>query len=159
MMFKKGQAAMEFLMTYGWAILVVLIAIGALAYFGVLNPGRFLPSACVLGNQFGCEEFKATASTNTINLIIRNGRGVQTTVSVFALTNQNPSTSCATTTTTLTPLSGTVPDGGTVRADIACTGALPTAGQKFKADVSFNYLDSGAALTKQSAGTITFKTE
>ena len=28
---RKGQAAMEFLMTYGWAILVVLAAIGALA--------------------------------------------------------------------------------------------------------------------------------
>lgn len=40
---KKGQAAMEFLMTYGWAILVVLIAIGALAYFGVLSPERFKP--------------------------------------------------------------------------------------------------------------------
>ncbi len=28
----------EFLMTYGWAILVVVAAIAALAYFGVLNP-------------------------------------------------------------------------------------------------------------------------
>src|SRR3989344_5241513 len=27
---KRGQAALEFLMTYGWAILVVLIAIGAI---------------------------------------------------------------------------------------------------------------------------------
>jgi hypothetical protein len=35
---KKGQAAMEFLMTYGWAILVVLIALGALFYLGVFNP-------------------------------------------------------------------------------------------------------------------------
>jgi len=26
---KKAQAAMEFLMTYGWAILVVLVVIGA----------------------------------------------------------------------------------------------------------------------------------
>ena len=34
---KKAQAAMEFLMTYGWAILVVLVTIGALAYFGVLK--------------------------------------------------------------------------------------------------------------------------
>jgi hypothetical protein len=34
---KKSQAAMEFLMTYGWAILVVLVAIGVLAYFGVFN--------------------------------------------------------------------------------------------------------------------------
>jgi uncharacterized protein (UPF0333 family) len=38
---RKGQAAMEFLMTYGWAILVVLAAIGALAYFGVLSPDKF----------------------------------------------------------------------------------------------------------------------
>ena len=45
-MFKKSQAAMEFLMTYGWAILVVLVAIGALAYFGVLNPEEFLPEKC-----------------------------------------------------------------------------------------------------------------
>lgn len=35
---RKGQAAIEFLMTYGWAILVVLAAIGALFYFGVLGP-------------------------------------------------------------------------------------------------------------------------
>jgi uncharacterized protein (UPF0333 family) len=36
---KKGQEAMEFLMTYGWAILVVIAAIAALAYFGVIGGG------------------------------------------------------------------------------------------------------------------------
>jgi hypothetical protein len=45
---KKSQAAMEFLMTYGWAILVVLAAIAALAYFGVLSPGKFIPEKCML---------------------------------------------------------------------------------------------------------------
>ena len=34
---KKSQATMEFLMTYGWAILIVLTAIAALVYFGVLS--------------------------------------------------------------------------------------------------------------------------
>jgi hypothetical protein len=43
---KKGQEAMEFLMTYGWAILVVIAAIAALAYFGVLDPSRLLPDDC-----------------------------------------------------------------------------------------------------------------
>lgn len=37
---KKGQAAMEFLMTYGWAILAAIIAIGVLAYFGVFSGGN-----------------------------------------------------------------------------------------------------------------------
>lgn len=57
-MMRKGQAAMEFLMTYGWAILVVLAAVGALAYFGILNPSRFLPDTCNMGSGIGCVEFK-----------------------------------------------------------------------------------------------------
>ena len=39
----KGQAAMEFLMTYGWAILAGIIAIGVLAYFGVFNTEGMSP--------------------------------------------------------------------------------------------------------------------
>lgn len=35
--------AMSFMMTYGWAILIVLIAVASLWYFGVLNPSAFLP--------------------------------------------------------------------------------------------------------------------
>ena len=35
---KKAQAAMEFLMTYGWAILIILVALGALFYLGVFSP-------------------------------------------------------------------------------------------------------------------------
>lgn len=34
---KKGQAALEFLTTYGWAFLVILVMIGGLSYFGVLD--------------------------------------------------------------------------------------------------------------------------
>jgi hypothetical protein len=44
--FKKSQVVMEFLMTYGWAILVVLIAIGALAYFDVFTPEKFTKKIC-----------------------------------------------------------------------------------------------------------------
>jgi len=49
---KRAQAAMEFLMTYGWALLVVLIVIGALAFFGLLNPNRFLPDKVEMGSGF-----------------------------------------------------------------------------------------------------------
>ena len=43
---KRGQAALEFLSTYGFAFLIILVMIGALAYFGVLDPTRFLPNRC-----------------------------------------------------------------------------------------------------------------
>ena len=44
MLNKKAQQAIEFLMTYGWAVLVVLIAVGALAYF--INPKELICNGC-----------------------------------------------------------------------------------------------------------------
>ena len=70
---RKSQAAMEFLMTYGWAILVVLVAIGALAYFGVLSPDRFLPAKCQLPAGIACTDFRA--DTTGIYVVLRNGLG------------------------------------------------------------------------------------
>ncbi|MBD3312972.1 hypothetical protein GF345_00860 [Candidatus Woesearchaeota archaeon] len=51
---------MEFLLTYGWAIVVVLIVISALAYFGVLNPQRLLPDKCNFQVGIQCRDYHAT---------------------------------------------------------------------------------------------------
>lgn len=73
MLNKKSQAAMEFLMTYGWAILVVLVAVGALAYFGVLSPDKFLPAKCTLPAGIACLDHKATQ--NSLDVRIQNSLG------------------------------------------------------------------------------------
>ncbi len=73
---KRAQAAIEFLMTYGWAILVVLIVIGALAYFGVLSPQRFLPDRCNIGGgQIGCVDFAVSKTSDKIQLNLENRVG------------------------------------------------------------------------------------
>jgi len=74
---------MEFLMTYGWALLVVLIAIAALAFFGVLSPGRFLPSTCNLGIGFACVDFKVSDISDDIDIIVQNGIG--STLDIFSI--------------------------------------------------------------------------
>jgi len=79
---KKAQAAMEFIMTYGWAILVVLVAIAALAYFGVLSPSKFLPETCTFPPGLGCIDFKAT--TGTLVLVLQNGLGQDITLDSIA---------------------------------------------------------------------------
>lgn len=65
---KRGQAALEFLMTYGWAFLVIMIMIGALAYFGVLSPERFLPDRCKFGTPVLCkgEQYVVKAQGNGV---------------------------------------------------------------------------------------------
>ncbi len=41
----KAQSAMEYLMTYGWAILIIAVVLGALFQLGVFNAGTFSPRA------------------------------------------------------------------------------------------------------------------
>ena len=41
----KSQSAMEYLMTYGWAILIIAIALSALFALGVFSPSSFGPKA------------------------------------------------------------------------------------------------------------------
>jgi|SRR3989338_429529 len=73
---RKGQAAMEFIMTYGWAILVVLIVIGALVYFGVLSPERFLPERCSFPAELSCiGKPLADFNADTITLSLVNNVG------------------------------------------------------------------------------------
>lgn len=69
---KRAQAAMEFLMTYGWAILIILVAIAALAYFGVLNPTRYVADICTLPVPMACRDF-SVSETNGLQIVFVNG--------------------------------------------------------------------------------------
>ena len=65
----------EFMIVYGWAILVVLVAIGALAYFGVLSTDKFIDenrespikevNPC---DNFICYYTSESGSTSNINV-------------------------------------------------------------------------------------------
>jgi hypothetical protein len=73
---KKGQAAMEFLMTYGWAILVVLAAIGALAYFGVLSPNSMLPERTTFQAPLAAIDNALIDATQTdVTISFKNNKG------------------------------------------------------------------------------------
>ncbi|MCH8519901.1 MAG: hypothetical protein LAT82_04055 [Nanoarchaeota archaeon] len=56
---KKGQAAIEFLMTYGWMLLVVLI-VGALI-FSFVDFGNLLPNTVEMSNNFRAEPTQTRA--------------------------------------------------------------------------------------------------
>jgi hypothetical protein len=78
-----SQAAIEFLMTYGWMIMVVFIAMGALAYFGVLSPDEFFARKCFLEAGIGCIDFKV--QEDSVILVIRNGKGEDITISEISV--------------------------------------------------------------------------
>lgn len=53
----KAQAALEYLTTYGWAILIIAVALAALYSLGVLNPSTFAtkasPGQCQIYRPYG----------------------------------------------------------------------------------------------------------
>lgn len=72
---KSGQVALEFLMTYGWAFLVILVVIGAFVYFDVFNSSRLISESCTFPAGISCVDQVAVASSGNISLILRNGFG------------------------------------------------------------------------------------
>jgi len=62
---KRGQAALEFLSTYGWAFLVILVMIGALGYFGVLDPSQYVTDSCKGSGIVECGGGYAILSNDT----------------------------------------------------------------------------------------------
>lgn len=74
---KRGTKLVEFLMTYGWAILVVICALGALAYFGVPNHSKEnkLPNVVIYdcGNIFVSGIEQTTGELQNASFAIKSG--------------------------------------------------------------------------------------
>ncbi len=65
---KKSQVAvMEFFVTYGWAILVILVGLGILIYFGLIN---IEGDTCKITPKLKCKEF--TVEKDKVILTIEN---------------------------------------------------------------------------------------
>lgn len=65
----KGQAALDFLMTYGWAILLVILVAGALFALGIFDVGTMVGNRAVGFTQVAVEAFKVAADgTLTVKL-------------------------------------------------------------------------------------------
>ena len=153
---KKAQAAMEFLMTYGWAILVVLIAIGALAYFGVLNPDRLLPEKCVIATGSGLFCVQHTAAVGSITIRVQNILNEDVIISAIdATVDQN---ACTTTSPNIAVRCSVTGGSGIIGSDETCdyTIACPLilAGDKIKGDLTISYTIGVGGLPKTTTGTI-----
>jgi len=73
----KAQSAMEYLMTYGWAILIVAVVLGALYSLGVFTGAAFLGTSCIAASGFYCAN--PTLSTGGV-LTVTIGQATGTTL-------------------------------------------------------------------------------
>lgn len=153
-------------MTYGWALLVVLIVIAALAFFGLLNPNRFLPEKCELAPGITCLDYSATTdddvsdgdatdTDDTITILLNNGIG-QTMESVAL----NITECRASNNSQNAVIAASIGPGTTHKfQDTHCGGM--TANAKFKTDMtlSYNTITEGNTLSHNKQGYLVVSVE
>lgn len=155
-MAKKGQAAMEFLMTYGWAILVVLAAIGALAYFGVLSPGKLLPERTVFKAPLTNTDnalITLSGSTAAIEIPFINNKGNSINISNANWVTTTSDDCSATAATELVSGTNPIPNGGRFTLRFNCT-TTKAVGEKLKADITFDYINLETGQTRPHSGAV-----
>lgn len=73
---KKSQAAMEFLITYSWAILAVLVIVAGIYYSGIFNPRLiFSKDICEIPVVLSCDDFAINKSNSKLLLLLSNTLG------------------------------------------------------------------------------------
>jgi hypothetical protein len=138
---KKGQAAMEFLMTYGWAILAAVIAIGVLAYFGVFSPGKYVTGNAIVNPPFYVNAYNI--KTTGITIEVKNNGGEDYTIQSVIVSN------CATYSTP-TPIAADDLEAITVPCTLV-------SGENFKGDITITYRKALSSVDLSSTGTVAGK--
>jgi hypothetical protein len=88
---KKGQSAMEYMMTYGWAILIIIVVVGALYAMGVFSPSSSTVACSPCFTDFAYVDYSGGT------LVLTNGARQ---VNITAVT-ASPDTGSAVTSTAL----------------------------------------------------------
>ena len=150
MTIRKAQSALEYLMTYGWALLIIVIVGAALFALGVFNPGGTTALQIRGLSNFQVDDALLN-STGSLTMVLGVKTGKTTSVSDIDYSIQ--ATSCA---NTATDGAETIPASQT-RTIVMLNGTecSLTSGDQVYADVEITYTVAGSALTHQDTGTLT----
>jgi hypothetical protein len=152
---RRGQVALEYLTTYGFALLAMLLTIGAISYLGFFNPNVLRANECSFPSGIGCEDYQISdGSGPAVEVILSNQYGVNITVTTLTtemeLDPGQPGTyACA------DPLPGGIWAIGTNKTFTCSFNALEYAsGQRYDATLVFNFTQQGGTYEHQIRGVI-----
>ncbi len=144
----KAQAAMEYLMTYGWAILIVVIVAAALYALGIFTPPT--GTICTGFVNLGCPQEWQVNDAGDFNLVIKNAVGQQITISAVNVTVG----------TTLAGSTGSwIVSAGSSQAfspvGLGAEFSTLNPGDSYSAGVEITYIVAGGTLDRKDTGTLT----
>jgi hypothetical protein len=139
----KGQSALEYLITYGWAILVILVVLAVLWYYGIFNPSKWAGEMATSGSAFQTSVVNTNLKATSLGLTLNNIAGSALTVNSITVTGDVTAASCA--------VGQNVSAGATITLPSCTTATTVPAGTLAKFTVSVNYNVIGGQQGKSDA--------
>ncbi len=150
---KKAQSALEYMMTYGWAILIIVIVAVILYSMGIFNP-----SSSISATITGFASAPVSSAICTSNGVLRFAVG-DTTSNIIKI--KNITATIGSKTVTFTP-NATIDPNPTIAPGSTYTFSVPnicpSAGNHFLAAVTINYMEPSSSFPSAiypSSGSIT----
>ncbi len=149
----KAQSALEYMMTYGWAILIIVIVAAVLFSLGI-----FSPSSSVGPTATGFAPFVTLSqSCGPSGLVVQlgNDAGAPVTVDFANVTTSTGITGLHSNgnETSLAPTTGVAISGGSVTLNWGTHGDCATAGARYSASVTVTYTTTSGTFV--TPGTVT----
>ena len=147
MVMKKGQAALDFLMTYGWAIALVVIVAAALFALGVFDVSNFVGTKAAGFSGVAVQGWQVSGTALSLKLTNQVGQKINITGVTATI---GTSTQVNTTAVVLST--------GETSTTISVTGfPSQTSGAGYQAAVKVNYTDMNSGFQASTTGTLTGK--
>jgi len=159
----KAQSAMEYLMTYGWAILIIAVVLGALFSLGVFSGSSLLGTSCIATPGFLCQN-PLLSTSGTLTATIGQENGYTAYNAYFYVSPQSSGVGTTGFPTTVSPCTSPTPGTDLVSGQtvtISCPTGLssPTIGTPFSGYIWLNYSSTsgGPATISQKVATVIVK--
>ena len=142
---------------------MVLAAISALAYFGVLSPQKLLPERTIFPAPIpNVDTAVIDRTNNTIEIAFRNNKGVAITLTMTGTATGTSGTVCSNANITGTYNNAAITNATSIsngaafllKWDCADISPIPNVGDKFTADFSFDYKNTETGQQMTQTGTV-----
>ncbi len=144
---KKAQASLDFLMTYGWALLLIVLVVGALFALGVFDIGSFLGSKASGFSQLSVVGWRVTEA-GAFTAMFENHAGAQINVTNVTATYGTESVNYATS----FALANGAKSSTTAVGTFGTTGST---GDSYSITLEITYLDTSTGFEYLDSGTLT----
>jgi hypothetical protein len=151
---ERGQSSLEFVVTYGWVILVIVIGVLVVWKMGILKPQT--EKRGTLGfSQVYVIDFSASSTTNKLKMSVKNEAGAEITIPAGRVNATIDGIACV-----VAPSSPvTILPGDDALISVDCSGppsigSIYNTGDFFKANVVINYTNTRSGRQHLSKGNV-----